>query len=95
VYRTCDFFHPARKNPAHSAAKNRQFLTQNQVAILNHTPYSADNSSRLLPFPKVMLQLNGARFGTIEEIQKSVSDQLNKITPEEYCSGLRILENYE
>jgi hypothetical protein len=34
-------------------------------------------------FLKVKLNLKGGRFDTIEEIQKAVTDQLNKIPAEE------------
>jgi hypothetical protein len=68
------------KAPAHSAATIRQFLTQKQVATLNHPPYSQDLSPPdYFLFPKLKPQLKGTRFDTIEEIQKAVTDQLNKI----------------
>ena len=43
-------------------------------------------------FPKVKLQLKGARFDTIEEIQKAVTDQLNKIPTEEFSNTMKKLE---
>ena len=81
--------------PAYSAAIIRQFLTQKQVATLNHPPYSPDLS---LPdyflFPKVKLQLKGARFDTIEGIQKAVTDQLNKISAEDFSNAMKKLETH-
>jgi hypothetical protein len=66
---------------AHSAAIIPKFLSQKQVATLNHPLILARFvSPRLLPVPKVKLQLKGARFDTIEGIQKAVTDQLNKIS---------------
>jgi histone-lysine N-methyltransferase SETMAR len=66
-----------------SAAIIRKFLSQKQVATLNLTPpppYSPDLSPPdYFLFPKVKLQLKGARFDTSEGIQKAVTDQLNKI----------------
>ena len=44
LYRTRDFFLLHNNAPAHSTAKIRQFLTQKQVATLNHPPYSPDLS---------------------------------------------------
>ena len=38
LYRTRDFFLLHENAPAHSAANIRQFLTQKQVATLNHLP---------------------------------------------------------
>jgi len=43
-------------------------------------------------FPKVKLQLKGARFDTIEEIQKAVTDQLNKIPAEDFSNAMKKLE---
>ena len=77
----------------HSAAIIRQFLTQKQVATLNHPPYSPDLSPPdYFLFPKVKLQLKGARFDTIEEIQKAVTDQLNKIPAEDFSNAMKKLE---
>ena len=43
-------------------------------------------------FPKVRLQLKGARFDTIEGIQKAVTDQLNKISAEDFSNAMKKLE---
>jgi len=40
----------------------------------------------------VKLQLKGARFDTIEGIQKAVTDQLNKIPAEEFSNAMKNLE---
>jgi histone-lysine N-methyltransferase SETMAR len=74
--------------PAHSAAIIQQFLTQKQVTTLNHPPYSPDLSSPdYFLFLKVKLQLKGARFDTIEGIQKTVTNQLNKISAEDFSNA--------
>jgi len=44
-------------------------------------------------FPKVKVQLKGARFDTIEEIQEAVTDQLNKILAEEFSNAKKEVEN--
>jgi hypothetical protein len=80
---------------AHSAAIIRQFLTQKQVATLNHRQYSPDLSSpNYFLFLKVKLQLKGARFDTIEGIQKAVTDQLNKISAEDFTNAMKKLETH-
>jgi len=95
LYRTRGFFLLHDNAPAHSAAKIRQFLTQKQVATLNHPPYSPDLSPpNYFLFPKVKLQLKGARFDTIEEIQKAVTDQLNKIHAEDFSNAMKKLETH-
>jgi hypothetical protein len=43
-------------------------------------------------FPKVKLQLKGARFDTIDEIQKAVTDQLNKVPAEDFSNAMNNLE---
>jgi hypothetical protein len=43
-------------------------------------------------FPKVKLQLKVARFDKIEEIQKTVTDQLNKISEEDFYNTMQKLE---
>jgi flagellar basal body P-ring protein FlgI len=43
-------------------------------------------------FPKVKLQLKGARFDTIERIQKAVTDQLKKISAEDFSNTMKKLE---
>jgi len=40
----------------------------------------------------VKLQLKGARFDTIEKIQKAVTDQLNKIPTEDFSNAMKKLE---
>jgi hypothetical protein len=40
----------------------------------------------------VKLQLKGARFDTIEGIQKAVTDQLNKIPAEDFSNTMKKLE---
>jgi hypothetical protein len=43
-------------------------------------------------FPEVKLQLRGARFDTIEGIQIAVTDQLNKISAEDFSNAMKKLE---
>jgi hypothetical protein len=43
-------------------------------------------------FPKVQLNLKGARFDTTEEIQKALTDQLNKIPSEEFSNAMKKFE---
>jgi hypothetical protein len=42
----------------------------------------------------VNLQLKGARFYTIEGIQKAVTDQLNKISAEDFSNAMKQLETH-
>jgi histone-lysine N-methyltransferase SETMAR len=57
------------------------------------TPCSPDLSPPdYFLFPKVKLQLKGARFDTIEGIQKAVTDQLNKISAEDFSNAMKKLK---
>jgi hypothetical protein len=42
--------------------------------------------------PKVKLNMKGARFDTIEEIQKAVTDKLSKIPVEDFSNAMKKLE---
>ena len=70
--------------PAHTALLIREFLAKKNIHALPHTPYSPD----LAPcdfylFPK----LKGHHFGTMENIQKIVTDELHTLTENDfrYC----------
>jgi transposase len=69
--------------PAHTALSIREFLAKKNFPVLPHSPYSPD----LAPcdfylFPKLKLK-------TIENIQKTVTDDLNTRTENDfrYCYG--------
>jgi hypothetical protein len=92
LYRTCDFS-SCTTTPQHIQQQKFEFLTKKLVTTLNHTPYSPDFSllNHFL-FSKVKLQLKGARFDTIQEIQKAMTDRLNKIPAEDFCNAMKKLE---
>jgi transposase len=57
--------------PAHTSPKTTEFVTNNNMVIVPHTPYSPD----LAPydfalFPKLKMKLNGRRFETVSDIQR-------------------------
>ena len=95
LYRTRDFFLPHDNDPAQSAAIIRQFMTQKEVATVNHPQYSSDLSPPdFFLFPKVKLQLKGARFDTIEWIQNVLTVQLNKISAEDFSNSMKKFETH-
>jgi hypothetical protein len=60
---------------------------------LNHPPYSPDLSPPdYFLFPNVKMPLKGSRFDTTEEIQKAVTNQLNKIIAEDVSKAMKKLE---
>ncbi|CAH1999878.1 unnamed protein product, partial [Acanthoscelides obtectus] len=53
---------------SHTAEKTRQYLTEENVELLNHLPYSPDLSPNdLFTFPKIKNRLRGQRFHSPEE----------------------------
>jgi len=74
--------------PAHTALSIREFLVKKNIPVLPHPPYSPD----LAPydfylFPKLKLKLKGHHFRTMENIQKTVADELQTLTANDfqYC----------
>ena len=74
--------------PAHTALSIREFLAKKNIPLLPHLPYGPD----LAPcdfylFPKLKSKLKGHHFGTMENIQKIVTDELNTRTENDfqYC----------
>ncbi|CAH2000481.1 unnamed protein product [Acanthoscelides obtectus] len=53
---------------SHTAQKTRQYLTEENVELLNHPPYSLDlSSNNFFTFPKIKNRLRGQRFQSPEE----------------------------
>jgi len=74
--------------PAHTALSIREFLAKKNIPVLPHPPYSQD----LAPcdfclFPKLKSKLKGHHFGTMENIQKIVTNELHTLTENyfQYC----------
>ena len=67
--------------PAHIALSLREFLVNKNIPVLPHPPYSPDLA--LCDF----YLLKGHHFGTIENIQQTVTDDLNTLTENDfrYC----------
>jgi hypothetical protein len=66
--------------PAHMFLKTTQFVTNNNMVIVPHPPYSLD----LAPwdfalFPKFKLKLKGWRFETVSDIQRESQVVLDSI----------------
>ena len=55
---------------AYAALLTRRFLTDNNMTVVPHPPYSPDLAPReFFLFPKLKMKLKGRRFQTVEEIQ--------------------------
>jgi transposase len=66
--------------PAHASLKTTEFVTNNNMVIVPHPPYSPD----LAPcdfalFSKLKMKLKGWRFETVADIQRESQAVLNSI----------------
>ena len=74
--------------PAHTALSIREFLAKKNIPVLPDPPYSPDLAPcEFYLFSKLKLKLKGHHFGTTENIQKTVTDELNTLTENDfrYC----------
>jgi len=74
--------------PAHTALSIREFLAKKNIPVLPHPPFSPDLAPCDFYFvPKFKLKLKGHHFGTTENIQKIVTDELHTLTENDlrYC----------
>ncbi|CAH1980429.1 unnamed protein product [Acanthoscelides obtectus] len=63
----------------HTAQKTRQYLTEEDVQLLDHPPYSPDLSPNdLLTFPKIKNRLRGQRFQSPKEAVDAFKNAWNK-----------------
>ena len=72
----------------HTALSIREFLAKKNIPVLPHPPYSPDlTPCDFYLFPKLKSKLKGHHFGTMENIQKIVTDELNTLTKNDfqYC----------
>ena len=62
-----------------------EFLAKKGIPVVPQPPYSPDLSPcDLLLFPKLKFHLKGRHFGTVENIEKAVTDQLKAILVSDY-----------
>jgi len=74
--------------PAHTAPSFREFLAKRNIPVLPHPPYSPDlDPCDFYLFSMLKLKLKGHHFGTTENIQKVVTDELHTLTENDfrYC----------
>ena len=65
---------------AHAALLTRRFLTDNNMTVVPHPPYSPHLApSDIFLFPKLKMKLEGRRFQTLEEIQAESQAVLNTL----------------
>ena len=71
--------------PAHAALLTRRFLTDNNMTVVPHPPYSPDLApSDFFLFTKLIMKLKGRRFQTLEEIQAESQAVLNALRENDF-----------
>ena len=76
---------PGQQGPAHNALSIRQFLTERNVTVLDHPPYSPDLAPcDIFLFPKLKEVIKGVRFLDVEAIKKVVTTELKRIPEESF-----------
>jgi transposase len=71
--------------PCHMAISVIEFLSQKGIPVVPQPPYSPDLSPcDFFLFPKLKFHLKGCHFGTVENIEKAVTDQLKAIPVSDY-----------
>jgi len=69
----------------HTAISVVECLAKKGISVIPQPPYFPDLSPcDFFLFPKLKLHLKGRRFGTVENIEKTVTDQLKAIPVSDY-----------
>ena len=69
----------------HMAIYVIQFLAKKGIPVVPQPPYSPDlNPCDFFLFPKLKFHLKGRHFGTVENIEKAVTDKLKAISVSDY-----------
>jgi len=71
--------------PCHTAISVIEFLAKKGIPVVPQPPYSPDLSPcDFFLFPKLKFHPKGLHFGTVENIEKAVTDQLKAIPVSDY-----------
>ena len=71
--------------PCHTAISVIEFLVKNSIPVFPQPPYSCDLSPcDFFLFPKLKFHLKGRHSGTVENIERAVTDQLKAISVSDY-----------
>ena len=71
--------------PCHTAISLNEFLAKKGISVVPQPPYSPDLSPcDFFLFPKLKFRLKGRHFGTVDNIQKVVTEQLRALPHEDF-----------
>ena len=70
--------------PCHTSLLVRQLLSNKNITVCPHPPYSPDLAPRdFWLFPKVKMTMKGKRFESIQDIEAATTAQLKTPTKED------------
>jgi transposase len=77
--------------PAHTSLKTTEFVTNNNMVIVPHPPYSPG----LAPcdftlFPKLKMKLKGRHFETVSDIQRESQTLLDSIKQNDFHGAFEV-----
>jgi hypothetical protein len=71
--------------PAHTSLKTTEIVTNNNMVIIHHPPYSLDSAPcDFALFPKLKMKLKGRRFETVSDIQRELQAVLDSIKENDF-----------
>ena len=71
--------------PCHTVISVIEFMSKKGIPVVPQPPHSPDLSPcDFFLFPKLKFHLKGRHFGTVENIEKAVTDQLKVIPVSDY-----------
>jgi hypothetical protein len=71
--------------PGHTPLKTTEFVTNNNMVIVPHLPYSADLAlCDFALFPKLKMKLKGRRFETVSDIKRESQAVLDSIKENDF-----------
>ena len=76
--------------PCHTSLLVRQFLSNKNIMVCPHPPYSLDVASYdFWIFPKVIMTMKGKRFESINDTEATTTVQLKTLTKEDFQNCFR------
>jgi histone-lysine N-methyltransferase SETMAR len=76
--------------PCHTSLLVRQFLSNKNITVCPHPPYSPDLAPcDFWPFPNVKITMKGKCFESIQDIEAATTAQLKTLTEEDFQNCFR------
>lgn len=90
LWQNCDWLLHHDNSSAHTSLKTTQFLTENNMTVILHPPYSPDLSPcDFALFPKMKLKLKSHYFETIDQIQMESQAILDSLQEDDFQNAFK------